>query len=146
MQISTRAYKFDGYENFHFSVEICTECKFAPTTCKFPGRRIRHAPGGPGGAPGGCPSALTAMDGSDDVSRGGKGVNPPPPSPLLQPVIHTRPHCFSRVGVGPEGAHVPTQSPVCALGRTTPYKGGRDPRSYRLVPSYKCTHPQNDDA
>ena len=32
-------------------------------------------PGGPGGAPGGRPSALMAMDGSDDDPRGGKGVN-----------------------------------------------------------------------
>ena len=30
----------------------------------------RALPGGPGGAPGGCPSAPMAMDGSDDDPRG----------------------------------------------------------------------------
>ena len=35
--------------------------------------RRYHVPGGPGGAPGGRPSVPTAMDGSDEDPRGGKG-------------------------------------------------------------------------
>ena len=53
--------------------------KVVPYTQGVPGSHW-GIPGGLGGAPSGCSSVPTAMDGADDISRGGKGVKQEKPA------------------------------------------------------------------